>query len=156
MQEELWNALPEQKAAGEKGISLMELSRLVDTSNTDLAVNPSFVNNTSTTISFERLQQGELLDSSGHRGTIVPFEEPSSFRFNAANNLRINEFLASTLFLLHRPVVSPVLRNMGRDIANGFSRVSHYTGGFFSRNLANINTNAEEQEALLLHDEAKP
>ncbi|MFM2322560.1 MAG: hypothetical protein RLZZ225_713 [Pseudomonadota bacterium] len=146
--------------AMKKDISLVELGRLADTNHSSLAAmiplaaTPLAVDATDAAIRFQRLQQGEL-ESSGYLGMLAPVEE-TSFSFNTANNLRISKLLTATLFLLHIPVVSPVIRNMGRDIAKGLSRVSHYTGSFFSRNLDKLNTNTEEQVALLSHGEAKP
>ncbi len=59
--------------------------------------------------------------------------------------------LVSTLFLLHIPVV----RNIGRDLASGLSRATHFTGSLFMRNLEKINVSAEEQTTLLSHLEVK-
>ncbi|MGB8285370.1 MAG: hypothetical protein WCB98_02745 [Candidatus Aquirickettsiella gammari] len=140
--------------AVKKGIHLVELGRLADTSDTSLAAmiplaTPplAMVNDTN----FQELQQGEV-KSAGYLG--VTFEE-STFNFNVADHRRIDGVLASTLFLLQIPVVSPVIRNVGRDLANGLSRVAHYTGNFFMKNAEKVNASAEEQATLLSHPEVK-
>lgn len=141
-----------------KGIHLLELGRLVDTNNTDLAempplaAPPSILNDANATIPVKQSPQGET-ESAGHFGLAC---EESPFNVNAANHYRSNECLAATLFLLYFPVVSPVIHNVGRDLANGLSRVADYAGSFFTRNLEKVNASAEEQATLLSYPEAKP
>lgn len=143
-------------AAIAKGIKLLEIGQLLDTNtnNTSLAAmtplaTPSLVMVNDT--DFQELQQGGV--KSGFLG--VTFEEPT-VDVNGADHRRIDGVLASTLFLLHIPVVSPVIRNVGRDLVNGLSRVAHYTGNFFMRNLEKVNASDEEQTTLVPHPEAKP
>ncbi len=93
--------------------------------------------------------------SSMPENTDYPLIDESASVYNAANASNGNNLLISSLvgfyFIKNLPVISPVLRNMGKDLV----AAGKHVGSFFSKNNSEYKEEME-QKTPLLSSIAKP